>query len=143
MLESVIECGEGKIEQHNEGKLVLKEIIHDVRRWIIPADEFVEWKQRAEIEVELLSKLAVDLMHVSTELLQHVLQAIEDGIEGRLTSGEIGAHEFFEGRSVAILFTPELRHLPKASLNSRTLGVPVPGGQFRGQFRTRTLYPRR
>ncbi len=89
-----------------------------------------------------MAKLAVDLVHVPTELFQHALQAIEYRIQGRLISGEMGAYKISKTRGVTIFFAPELSHLPQASLNSRALRRPIPGGQFIVQSCARSLYPR-
>ncbi len=110
-------------------------------RWIIPADNFVDRKHWAKIEIQLLAKLAVDLVHMSAELFQHALQAIENRIQRGLISSEIVAHEVFKGGGVTIFFAPELGHLPQASLNSCVLRGPVLGGQFIVQFYARIPCP--
>ncbi len=135
ILETFVERGQRKIQQHHKSKFVLKQIIHDVRRRIIPADNFVKRKHRAEIEIHLLAEFAVDLVHVAAKLFQQFLQAVEHGVQRRLISRKVGAHEFFEDAGVAILRAPELGCLMQASFNSRTLRLPVLRNQFVSQFR--------
>ena len=96
IFEAFLKRGERKIQQHDKGQLVLEEIIGNVGRRIVAADNFVEGKHRAEIEIKLLAELAVDLVHVSAQLLQQMFQAVEHRIQRGLISGEIGAHEIFK-----------------------------------------------
>ena len=72
VLETLVERSQREIQQHHERKLVLKEIIQHVGGRIVAANNFVEWKHRAEVEVRLLAELPVDLMHVAAKLFQQL-----------------------------------------------------------------------
>ena len=115
IFETFVERGERKIQQHHESKFVLEEIIHHMRGRIVAANNFVKGKHGAEIEVQLLAELAVDLMHVSAELFQQALQAVEHRVQRGLISGEVGADEILERGRVAILGAPEFGHLVQSA----------------------------
>jgi hypothetical protein len=76
-------------------------------------------------------------VHMPAKLFQHVLESLEDGIQGGLTSGEVGARESFKDGGVAVFFTPEISHLPQPSLNSWPLALSVLISQLISQFRAR------
>src|SRR5208283_2689232 len=91
IFQALFERGEREIQQDGERQLVLKKIIEDVRRGIVASNDFIEGQHRAEVEIELLAELAVDLVHVAVELLEKTLEAIEHGIQRGLIAGEIRA----------------------------------------------------
>ncbi len=51
IFEALIERGQRKIQQHHEGEFVLEEIVDHVRGRIVTANNFVEGKHGAEIEI--------------------------------------------------------------------------------------------
>ncbi len=88
----------------------------NVRGGIVAAEDFVEGKHRAEVEVELLAELAIDLVHVAVELLEQALEAVEHGVERGLIAGKVGADEVFERGGVAVVGAPEFGDLMQAAL---------------------------
>ena len=114
----------GKVQQHDEGQLVREKIIGDVRRRIVAAEDLVERKHRAQIEVGLLAELAVDLVHVAVELLEQALEAAEHGVERGLVAGKIGADEILERGGIPVFRPPEFAHLVESALNVQSLRSP-------------------
>ena len=125
-VEALVERREREVQQHDEGELVLEEIVRDVRRRIVAADDFVEGKHRAEIEVQLLTELAVDLYACAR-------QAVPAAAPERLnivssvawSPAKFDRTKSSNARRVAILRAPEFGDLVQASLDSRPLRVSI------------------
>ncbi len=88
LVEPLIERREREVEQHDEGELVLEEVVEHVRRRILPGEDLVERHDRPEIEVRLAPARERDLEHVTVELLEEILEPLEHLVERRLVPGE-------------------------------------------------------
>jgi hypothetical protein len=81
-------------------------------------------------------------MHVTIELFEQALEAIEHDVECGLLSGEIRADEFFEPGRIAVIRSPELSYLAETTFEPKFLWGTVLGCQFLLQLGSRVIYPR-
>ena len=113
--EPLLERREREVQQHDEGELVLEEVVADVRRGIVAGQHLVEGIDRPEVEVRLPAEVAGDLEHVPVDRLEHELHPVEEGVERLRVAGEVRPDQVLERRRVAVLRAPELGHLIQPS----------------------------
>src|ERR1041385_1385449 len=105
-----------------------------MRRWIISCKCLIDGKHRPEIQVHLLTKFPVDLVHVSGKLFQQILEAIEHRVQSRLIASEVRAYEIFVYPSIPVVGPPELRNLQQTALCANTLALSILLNQLTFQF---------
>src|SRR5450432_1432354 len=142
IFQTLVKSGQRKIQQHDKRQFVIKEIVDDVRGWIIAVENLVEGKYRAKVEIGLLIKLPADLVHVSVKLFEQILEASEHGVERGLITGEIRTDEILKRRRVAIFRAPEFSHLMQSALNERSLRLAILRRQVAFEFGAGVVQPR-
>ncbi|GAC1433987.1 MAG: hypothetical protein NVS1B11_26670 [Terriglobales bacterium] len=71
----------------------------------------------------MLAELTADFVHMPIKLLEQILEAGKYHVEHGWVANEIVFNESMEDCIIAIFRPPELRTLPNASLQARSLSV--------------------
>ena len=101
--QALLEGGEGEVEQHHEGQLVVEEVVGDVGRGLVAGEDLVEGQDRARGRDRTASgrRGVISFMWPSSFSRSRSKRA-NIGVEGLLVAGEVAAHEGLERLAVAV-----------------------------------------
>src|SRR5262245_36056258 len=94
-------------------------------RWIVSRECLIKGKDWPEIQIHLLTKFPVDLMHVPGKLFQQILEAIEHRVQSRLIASKVSADEILIHAGVPILSPPEFGNLQQSALYTDALSLSI------------------
>ena len=65
LCEALVEGGQRKIQKHDESTLVHEKVVEHMRRRIVGREDAVEREYGAKVQIGLLTKFPVNLMHMA------------------------------------------------------------------------------
>ena len=105
--QSLLESRQREVQKDREGELVREEVVDDVRGRVVAGEDFVEWIDRAQLEIRLSTKIPIDLQHVAVQGLQSEFHAGEKRVLSLLVAREMNSDELLEVGGVPVLRPPE------------------------------------